>query len=96
MEHKENKDLEMAMSSVKAAVDAASDELITMFSNRFPHVSGDGSSNELEYKAWRQKTLRSLNDVRRKVECDLGLAGACRIEVNQKYRIRDRNSKKVN
>lgn len=37
-------------------------EVLNILSSRFPHIKGDGSSNELEFKGIRAKILRSGNN----------------------------------
>ena len=42
-------------------------ETLDILSSRFPHVSGDNSQNEVEFKGLRAKVLRSGNNKLRKL-----------------------------
>lgn len=42
-------------------------EVLDILSSRFPHVSGDNSQNEVEFKGLRAKVLRSGNNKLRKL-----------------------------
>lgn len=42
-------------------------EVLDILSSRFPHIKGDGSTNEVEFQGLRAKVLRSGNNKIRKL-----------------------------